>query len=133
MANLNLNKTILGGKIATNLELQKTPSDVSVCSFTVAVSRKAKREETDFIKCVAWRNMAEFICKYFHKGSSICIVGNIQTRSWTDQDSNKRYATEVVVEDTMFVDNKADNTADTPPSLDVPPEFEISEEPMLPF
>lgn len=119
MSNLNLNKTILGGRLTADVELKTTPNGVSVCSFTLAVSRKPTKDgkqETDFITCVAWRQTAEFICKYFRKGSSLCIVGQIQTRTWTDQNGEKRYATEVKVDEAMFVDNKNDSgqTANAP-------------------
>lgn len=114
MANLNLNKVILGGRIANDLELKQTPSGVCVCSFSIAVARKVgkdKEQQTDFINCVAWRNTAEFIQRYFRKGSSIAIVGNIQTRSWDDKNGGKRYATEVIVDEAMFVDSKNDGVA----------------------
>ena len=99
MANFNLNKVILGGRLTANPELKQTPSGVMVLSFGIAVNRRfASRTEdgqmgqtqADFINCTAWRQTAEFISRYFHKGSSICIVGQIQTRSWTDQQGNKR-------------------------------------------
>lgn len=112
MANLNLNKTILGGRLTSDIELKQTPSGVSVCSFTLAVNRRYQKEgeqqQTDFINCVAWRNTAEFISRYFRKGSSLCIVGNIQTRTWTDQNNQKRYATEVIVDEALFVDSKSE-------------------------
>ena len=69
---------------------------------------KDKEDQTDFINCQAWRQTAEFICKYFKKGSSICIAGSIQTRSWTDNNGQKRYATEVVADEAYFVDGKND-------------------------
>ena len=109
MANLNINKTVLGGRLTADVEVKQTNSGVPVCSFTIAVTRKANREETDFINCVAWRNTAEFIGKYFGKGSSICVTGAIQTRSWQDQNGNKKYATEVVVDEAYFVDSKQDS------------------------
>ena len=111
MANLNLNKTILGGRLTADPELKKTASGISACTFTLAVNRRYSKEgqqEADFINCQAWRNTAEFITRYFHKGSSLCITGAIQTRSWTDQNGQKRYATEVVVDEAMFVDSKSD-------------------------
>ena len=111
MANLNLNKVILGGRLTADVELKQSTSGLSVCSFNLAVGRKVgkdKEQQTDFISCVAWRNTAEFISKYFKKGSSICIVGSIQTRTWTDQNNQKRYATEVIVDEAMFVDSKSD-------------------------
>ena len=111
MANLNLNKVILGGRLTADVELKQTPNGVSVCSFSLAVNRKYQAEgqqQTDFINCVAWRNTAEFISKYFRKGSSLCVVGQIQTRSWTDNNGQKRFATEVIVDEAMFVDSKSD-------------------------
>ena len=111
MANLNLNKVILGGRLTSDPELKQTQSGVSVCSFSIAVNRKVAKDQeqkADFINCVSWRKVAEFISNYFHRGSSICIVGNIQTRSWDDKNGNKRYATEVIVDEAMFVDSKND-------------------------
>lgn len=114
MANFNLNKVILGGRMTADPELKQTPQGVSVTSFSLAVNRKAQKDketQTDFINCVAWRNTAEFICKFFKKGSSICISGSVQTRSWNDQQNNKRYATEVIADEAFFVDGKNDNAA----------------------
>ncbi len=112
MANFNINKTILGGRLTADPELKQTTSGISVCSFSLAVNRKFQKEgeqqQTDFINCVAWRNTAEFISRYFKKGSSLCIVGNIQTRTWTDQNNQKRFTTEVIVDEAMFVDSKSD-------------------------
>ena len=111
MSNLNLNKVILAGRLTNAPEVKQTQSGVAVCSFSLAVNRKYSKEgqqETDFISCTAWRNTAEFIGKYFGKGSSICIVGSIQVRSWQDQNGQKRYATEVIVDEAMFVDSKND-------------------------
>lgn len=111
MANFNFNKVTLGGRLTADVEVKQTNSGIPVCSFTIAVTRKANREETDFINCVAWRNTAEFIGKYFGKGSSICVTGAILTRSWQDQNGNKKYATEVVVDEAYFVDSKTDSEA----------------------
>ena len=110
MANLNLNKVILGGRLTAKPELKTTNSGLNVCEFNIAVNRKVakdKPQETDFIKCQAWRERAEFISKYFDKGSSICVVGSIQTRSWDDQNGQKRFATEVVVDEARFVDSRS--------------------------
>ena len=110
MANFNLNKVILGGRMTADPELKTTTSGVSVTSFTVAVNRRVKNGEAqaDFINCTAWRGTAEFICKYFKKASSICLEGSLQVRSWTDKEGNKRYATEVIAEQAYFVDGKND-------------------------
>ncbi len=108
MANFNFNKVILGGRMTADPELKQTPQGVSVTTFSIAVNRRGKEAQTDFINCQAWRQTAEFICKFFKKGSSICISGSIQTRSWTDQQNNKRYSTEVVADEAFFVDAKAE-------------------------
>lgn len=111
MSNLNLNKVVLAGRLTADVELKQTPNGVSVCSFSIAVNRRRQAEgqqQADFINCTAWRATAEFISKYFCKGSSICIVGSIQTRSWKDNNGNNRYATEVVADEAMFVDSKND-------------------------
>lgn len=130
MANLNLNKVILGGRITNDLELRQTQSGISVISFGIAVNRPYSKNTTekqaDFINCVAWRTTAEFISKYFRKGSSICVTGSIQTRNWTDQQNVKHYATDVVIDEAMFVDAKGDApSAYTAPAVpqdhDAPP------------
>ena len=114
MANLNLNKVILAGRLTADPELRQTSSGVPVLTFTLAVNRRFARStdgqpaqpQADFINCVAWRQTAEFISRYFHKGSSLCIAGSIQTRSWQDQQGQKRYATDVVIDEAMFVDSR---------------------------
>ena len=132
MANFFINKAILGGRLTADVELKTTPSGVSVCSFSLAINRKYSsnegQQETDFIECKAWRQTAEFISRYFKKGSSLCVVGSIQKRMWKDQQGNNRYATEVIVDEAMFVDSKNDaqGTFTTPdaqfnaPSYDAP-------------
>ncbi len=122
MANINFNKVILGGRLTADPELKQTPQGVSVMTFCIAVNRKGTKDITDFINCVAWRNTAEFISKYFYKGSSIVIDGSIQIRAYEDNNGNKRQATEVIVSDAYFVDSKGDvempqqafKTAETP-------------------
>ena len=111
MANFNLNKVILGGRVTADPELKHTPQGISVCSFSIAVNRRSKdgQAPADFINCQAWRTTAEFISRYFKKGSSICLVGSLQTRTWNDQNGNKRYATEVIADEAFFVDSKSEN------------------------
>ena len=111
MANFNLNKVILGGRLTSDPELKQTTSGISVCSFTVAVNRRGNADQTDFINCQAWRQTAEFLCRYFRKGSSICIVGSVQTRTYTDKNSQQRTVTEVVADEVNFVDSKSENSA----------------------
>ncbi len=114
MANFNFNKVILGGRLTADPELKTTPSGVAVTSFTVAVNRRfgsknGEDTQADFINVTAWRQTAEFVTRYFRKASSICVVGTIQTRSWTDQNGQKRFVTEVVADEAYFVDAKSES------------------------
>ena len=108
-----LNKVILMGRFTRDPELRSTPQGISTCSFSLAVDRNFVRQgeerKADFINCVAWRQTAEFISKYFRKGSMVALEGSIQTRSWDDQDGKKRYATDVVADEVLFVDSKKDS------------------------
>lgn len=134
MANLNLNKVILGGRLTADPELKTTSKGTPVCSFTIAVNRRFAADQVDFINCLAWRNQAEFLCKYFRKGSSVCVVGAIQTRSWTDQNNQKRYATEVLADEINFVDTKDNNAGGQGPTDQDAPKFvEIGLDEELPF
>lgn len=101
-----LNKVILMGRLTADPELKHTQSGTAVASFTVAVERNIKNADgsrsTDFIRCVAWQQRAEFVKKYFSKGRMICVVGSLQTRSYTDRDGNKRTAMEVLADEFSF-------------------------------
>ena len=112
MANFSFNKVIIGGRLTADPELKSTQSGLSVTTFTVAVNRrfggKGDEQQTDFFNVTAWRQTAEFICKHFRKASSICVMGSLQTRSWTDQNGQKRYATEIVADEAYFVDAKSE-------------------------
>ena len=112
MANFNFNKVILGGRLTADPELRQNPSGIAVTSFSIAVNRRysknANEQQTDFFNVVAWRQNAEFISRYFRKGSAICITGSIQTGTWQDQQGQKRYTTEVVADEAMFVDSKSE-------------------------
>jgi len=114
MANFNFNKVILGGRLTADPELKTTPSGISVTSFTVAVNRRfggknGEEAQADFFNVTAWRQTAEFITRYFRKASSICVMGSLQTRSWIDQNGQKRFATEIVADEAYFVDAKSDS------------------------
>ena len=122
MSNFNFNNVILGGRLTSDPELKQTLSGVPVCTFGIAVNRRYQRDgqnETDFFNCVAWRSTGEFINKYFGKGSSVCVVGSIQNRSWTDSNGNKRYATDIVVDEAYFVDSKADSVGTVVPDCPI--------------
>ena len=106
-----MNKVILMGRLTADPELRQTQSGIAVVSFSVAVNRRfsknaTQQSETDFFNVTAWRQTAEFITRYFRKASSICVVGSIQTRSWIDQNGQKRFATEIVADEAYFVDAK---------------------------
>lgn len=139
MANFNLNKTILGGRLTADPELKQTPNGNAVCSFSLAVNRRyqaeGQQQQADFINCVAWRQTAEFICKFFRKGSSLCVVGAIQTRPWTDQSGQKRISTEVIVDEAMFVDSKSEQPsgAYVPDAYAAPQFEEVDTDEGLPF
>lgn len=110
------NTVILTGRLTGDPELKTTPSGVSVTSFSIAVDRRYKQGEdrqTDFINIVAWRSAAEFITKYFKKGSLIGLEGSIQTRNYTDKNGNKRTAFEVVAKEVQFVESKKADTQDS--------------------
>lgn len=109
-ANFNLNKVILGGRLTAQPELKQTQSGIPVTTFSIAVKRKVaasgQQPETDFFYATAWRGTAEFICRYFKKGSSICIIGSLNNRSWIDSNGVKKNATDIVVDEAFFVDSK---------------------------
>lgn len=103
------NKVILLGRLVADPELRQTPNNTSVTSFTVAVDRKhtaGEEKQADFLSVIAWRQTAEFICRHFTKGSAILIEGELQTRSWTDKQGAKRYATDVVANEVFFAESK---------------------------
>ena len=105
-----LNKAIVMGRLVRDPELRRTNSGTAVASFTIACDRDFKSDggdrEADFIECVAWRNTAEFVSKYFAKGRMAVVSGRLQTRNWTDKEGNKRKATEIVAESVYFGDSK---------------------------
>ena len=107
-----MNKAILVGRLTKDPELKTTGSGVSVCSFTIAINRRFKNAEgnydADFINCVAWRQQAEFLSRYFAKGRMVGVVGSIQTRNY-EKDGQRVYVTEVVAEEINFVDSKSQN------------------------
>ena len=107
-----MNVICLMGRICAEPELKTTQNGVSVTSFTLAVDRaytpKGQEKQTDFINCVAWRNTAEFISKYFRKGQRIAVKGELQQRSYTANDGSKRNVFEVIVDGAFFCESKAE-------------------------
>ena len=109
---MSLNHIDIMGRMVSDPELRRTNSGVAVTSFTLAVDRDYTKDgaekETDFIDCVAWKNTAEFVSKYFGKGRMAVVSGRLQMRSWTDKDGNKRRNAEVVADNVYFGDSKKD-------------------------
>ena len=117
-----LNRVILMGRLTADPELRKTASDLSVTSFTLAVDRnygKGADRQTDFINCVAWRQTAEFISRYFSKGRLMAVEGSLQVRNYVDKNENKRQAVEVLVDQAFFADSK--NSAPSSSDFGPPP------------
>lgn len=109
-----MNLVVLKGRTTANVELKTTSSGIKVAPFTLAVDRnytpKGQEKQTDFINCVAWRNTAEFISKWFNKGAAMLVKGELQARNYTDSNGNKRTAYEVIVESAEFCESKRDNS-----------------------
>jgi single-strand DNA-binding protein len=108
-----MNKVILIGRLVKDPEVKTTQSQIAFCGFTIAVDRKFKtngEEQADFISCVAWRQQAEFLGKYFQKGSRVAVIGNLQSRTYDDANGKKIYVTEVVCDEIEFVDSKSEHS-----------------------
>ncbi len=107
-----INNVVLMGRLVATPELRSTGTGISVAPFTIAVERayakQGEQRQADFIDCVAWRQTAEFITRYFQKGSMIAVTGTIQTRNYEDKNGNKRKAVEIVVDNASFCGSKAE-------------------------
>ena len=118
------NIVVLTGRICQPVELKTTPNGISVCTFSIAVDRaykKGEEKQTDFINIVCWRTTAEFVSKWFTKGSLIGIEGSIQTRKYQDKEGNNRTAFEIVANNVHFVESK--KSTDVNVSVDPLPDF----------
>jgi len=112
-----LNHIVIMGRLTRDPELRYTQSQTPVASFSVAVDRDRSNKqtgerETDFIDCVAWRSTAEFVSKYFRKGSMAVVAGRLQMRDWTDRDGNKRRSAEIVADSVYFGESKGEKPAE---------------------
>lgn len=118
-----INTVALTGRLTYSPELKSTPSGVSVIRFQVAVDRnyqaQGQERQADFIDCIAWRQTAEFISRYFHKGDMIGIEGSIQTSNFTDKDGNKRKSVDVVASNASFCGSKQQSNSNS--NLNVAP------------
>ena len=114
-----MNKAMIIGNLTRDPELRTTASGISVCKFSVAVTRPFNREETDFIPVVVWRALAENCGKYLAKGRKVAVAGRIQTGSYEDKDGNRRYTTEVIADDVEFLTPRGEGGGQR--SQDAPP------------
>ena len=133
MANFSFNKVILGGRLTADPELKTTQAGISVCSFSVAVNRRTKpgeEQKADFFNVTAWRGTGEMVARFYHKGSSICIIGAIQNNTWTDKEGQKHYRTDIISEDVYFVDSRSDQSQASPAA---PHWTEVNADEGLPF
>lgn len=123
---LNLNQGVWAGRLVRDPELRTTTSGLSVTTFTVAIDRRYKKgdeKQSDFLDFVAWREKADFIAKYFRRGSAICVTGSVQTRTYEDNNGNKRKAVEIVADNAEFVESKSSSqqaSQPTPPAEPTP-------------
>ena len=129
-----LNHIVIMGRLGKDPELRRTQSGVAVATFNVAVDRDFKdkatgQRATDWITCVAWRSTAEFVEKYFAKGSQVLVAGRLQIRDWTEKDGNKRISAEVQAENVYFAGAKTEG------GQRELPEFEVmdDDDPDMPF
>lgn len=105
------NLVVISGRLTSDVELKTTPNGVSVCTFAIANEvGYGENKKTSFINIVAWRQTAEFVSKYFSKGSMIGIEGSIQTRKYQDQNGNTRTAFEVIANNVQFMESKSAET-----------------------
>ena len=127
-----LNCAVLMGRMVADPELRTTASGVSVTSFNIAVERNYQKQgeekQTDFLTVVCWKGTADFVTRYFHKGSMIAVQGSIQTRQYEDKQGNKRTAVEVVADNVSFCGSKAEqgNTAPSFPTATPSPSANIA-------
>lgn len=106
-----LNNTVMQGRFTRDIEKKQTSNGIAVCNFTIAWSEKYKDKETNcFLNCVAYRNTAEFIEKYFKKGDQVIVEGKLTSRNYDDSQGNKRYVTELIVDKVHFCGSKKEET-----------------------
>lgn len=136
-----MNKVIITGRIATNLEVKQTTSGKSVCEFNIASNRFTNsdgEQVTDFVKCVVWNKQAESLVKYQRKGNLIAVIGRMNVDTYQDKDGKNKYKTYVQVEELEFLEPKKkdepnnDNFSETPNRIEAPKDMEFEDED-LPF
>ena len=116
-----MNKVLLIGNLTKDPELSTTTNGISVCKFTLAVSRRFGNNDTDFLPIIAWRGQAENCSKFLKKGSKAAISGSIQTRSYDANDGSKRYITEIVADEVQFLSTKTSSADEATSNMDMKP------------
>lgn len=120
-----LNHVVIMGRMVRDPELRQLDNGTSVTTFSVAVDRNyvdktTNERQADFLNVVAWRQTADFVCKYFHQGDMIAIEGSLQSRKYTDKDGNNRIAIEIVASNISFCGGKNGGNANTATTNDAP-------------
>ena len=136
-----INRAILVGRLTKDPELRHTANDIAVATFTLAVNRQYANQsgerEADFIQCVVWRRQAENVHQFLSKGSLVGVEGRIQTRTYDDQDGNRKYITEIVCDSVQFLETKSqsESTQDNTPRSETrpKPKNDVISEDDLPF
>ena len=133
-----MNKVILIGNLASDVESRTTSSGIANCTFRLAVQRRFAnangQREADFLPIVCWRQTAELCSRYLLKGRKVAVEGSIQTRSYDAQDGTKRYVTEIIAENVEFLSSREEGASPAPAARPAPqPQFEPVEDDDLPF
>lgn len=137
-----MNKVILMGRLTKDPEFRTTGTGTPVASFSIAVNRRFAAKEAqvqaDFFNVTAWSKQAEFVNSYFRKGIQVVVIGRLQNRTWEDQEGKKRYATDVILEETYFAEGKKDSSGSNSTGNNAGEDMDfthidISEDDALPF
>lgn len=130
------NKIVLIGNMTADAELKTTPSGVNVCNFSIGVSRPYIQDVervTDFFECTAWRGIAETIAKYCKKGHKVCVIGSVQTRTYEDNNGNKRKVFDIIVQEVEFLTPKANAESEEPRTRSKPTLQAMDDDSDIPF
>lgn len=112
-----MNKVLLIGRLTADPQVRYTQDNMAIARYTLAVDRRSKDNETDFISCIAFGKTAEFTEKYYHKGMKVAITGHIQTGSYTNKDGKKVYTTDVIVDESEFCESKSESNRESSPQV----------------
>lgn len=123
-----MNQAHLIGRLTKDPELRQTPNGISVCTFSIAITRRFNREEADFLNIVTWRGLADNCGKYLTKGQQVGVSGRIQSRSYDGNDGKRRYITEIIADEVQFLSSPGRKNESgensTPKPSDAPPAAE---------